>query len=225
MTFAVPDAVQPDDFMVVANNATEQALDFVMANKIAVVDLETLERAKAVRTVIGERMKVITETLAQPKKAAYDVHQWFCVVEKAALRPYESLDAWERAQIAAFNTAESLRRQEREREIAKARRIADETRATAEAAALEKAGEPMMALAVLAEAITAPDPVVVLPDAVRATGQKFRTSYKWRITHSELIPREFLMVDEVKLNAYAKAMKESAEVPGIAFYHTDDPIR
>ena len=41
----------------------------------------------------------------------------------------------------------------------------------------------------------------------------------------QLIPREFLCVDEKKLGAHIRAMKDSAKVPGIEIYYVDDPVR
>ena len=105
----------------------------------------------------------------------------------------------------------------------------EQTRAAAEAAALETAGEPELAAAVIAEAIAAPLPTVSIVDETKSV-VKFRRSWKWRFTTDEaralqLLPREFLCVDTIKLNKYAVAMRESAKVPGISFYPEDVPIR
>jgi hypothetical protein len=84
---------------------------------------------------------------------------------------------------------------------------------------------------VLEEAIAAPPPVAVLPDLTKAVeGLKFRREFKWRFTTTEaralqLLPREYLCVDTKKLTALAKAMKGSAQLPGIDFYHEDVPVR
>jgi len=219
------DAISPADVQQQANHAKEQALTFVIENKVAVVDLDTCARAGQVRAAIGERQKAITAALSKPKSWAHGLHKWFCALEAAALTPYDMLDAYERDQIRNFNEAERQRREARERSLAEARRQADEARALEEAAALELLNEHEMAAAVIAEATSAPPPMVVLPDAVKASGQKFRRVYKWRVDHDELVPREFLMIDEVKLNRYAAAMKDSAHVPGITFTFVDEPIR
>lgn len=224
MTTAVTDLVNPADVQATADAARTQALAFVDANKIAVVDLLSLERAAAVRTAIGEKTKGIIAQLAKPKSWAFGLHKWFCGLEAAALAPYELLDAFEREQIRDFHDAQTRARQQREREIAEQRRREDEARAAAEAAALEQAGEFDLADAVLAEAIAAPLPVVVLADEVKAV-QKFRRTWKWRLVKAELVPRDFLLVDTVKLNKYATAMRESAKVPGVEFYPVDEPIR
>jgi hypothetical protein len=223
-TAIVPDMISPADVQATADAARTQALAFVEAHKIAVVDLGTLERAAAVRSAIGEKSKAIVAQLAKPKAWAFGLHKWFCGLEAAALAPYELLDAYEREQIRSFHDAQTRARQQREREIAEQRRREDEARAAAEAAALEQAGEHDLAAAVMEEAIAAPLPVVVLVDEVKAV-QKFRRSWKWRLKDEALVPRDFLIVDTIKLNKYATAMRESAKVPGVEFYPVDEPIR
>jgi hypothetical protein len=223
-TPTAPALAAPADTLATAEAERRAALAFVEANRIDVCDLVTLTRAGTVRTAIGEKVKAITAKLAAPKAAAFALHRWICGLEAAALAPYELLDAYEREQIRTFHDAQSRARQQRERELAEQRRREDEARAAAEAAALERAGEHDLADAVMEEAIAAPLPVVVLADEVKAI-QKFRRSWKWRLVKPELVPREFLIVDTVRLNKYATAMRESAQVPGVEFYPVDEPIR
>jgi hypothetical protein len=115
-------------------------------------------------------------------------------------------------------------RQAREQAIAEARRLADQARATAEAAALERAGEHRLAAAVVEEAIAAPTPVVVLQNEVKAV-QSFRRRWTFEIVDESEVPRDFCVVDTVRLGRYATAMKDSAKVPGVRFFYVDDPIR
>jgi hypothetical protein len=221
---AVTDLISPAEVQHQVNQSTREILAFVEANKIAVTDLPSLERARQVRTAIGEKQRAVLMQLAQPKKWADSLHKWFCSLEKAALAPLTILDGYESAQIRAFNDAQQRLREDRERAIAEARRFADQARATAEAAALERAGEHALAAAVVEEAIAAPSPVVVLQDDVRAV-QSFRRTWKYEVVDLALVPREFLVVDLAKLGSYARAMKDSANVPGVRFFYTDDPIR
>ncbi|HWP69550.1 MAG TPA: hypothetical protein VNM36_00555, partial [Gemmatimonadaceae bacterium] len=127
--------------------------------------------------------------------------------------------------IRAFNDAQTLLREERERQIAEARRQADEARATAEAAALERAGEHQLAAAVVAEQLAAPPPMVILPNDVKAAGQTFRRRWTFEVVNEAEVPRDFLMLDTTKLQRYAVAMKDSGKVPGVRFFFVDDPIR
>jgi hypothetical protein len=223
MTTAIT-AFEPADVQSAADEARRAALEFVEANKVAVVDQATLVAANAVRLALDERRKGIAARLANPKSWAYNLHKWFCTLEKQAMTPYDVLDRYEADQIRAFDEAERKRRQERERAIADARQRADQERATVEAAALERAGEHQMAAAVVAQALDAAPPVVVLADEVAAI-QSFRKTWHWRPVNLDIVPREFLTLDTVKLNRYATGMGDTASVPGIEFYFTKDPIR
>jgi hypothetical protein len=226
---AVLETITPSDVQALADQEKRDALSFVEANKVAVVDLGTLQQAVDTRAAIGKRKTSIVEKLAPPKSWAFKLHRWFCDLEAAALAPYDELDTYERQQITAYKAEQDRQRQARERELAEERRREDQARAAAEAAALESAGETAMAEATLAEAIAAPPSVVVLPDATKGIA-KFRREWKWRYTTDEaralqLLPRAYLTVDTRKLNAYAKAMQSSASLPGVQVYYEDVPIR
>jgi hypothetical protein len=229
MPSVVTEMFSPSDVQATADDAKRHAVTFVDDNKVAVTDMPTLQRAVAVREAIGERKKEIVARLAGPKSWADKLHKWFCALERDALQPYDTLDGYERQQIGAFKKAQDDLRRQLERDQAEQQRREEETRATLEAAALESAGEQGLADAVLAEAVCAPLPVVALPDQVRSF-VSFRRDWRWRFATSEeramqLLPREYLCVDQRKLTAYAKAMKSSAKLPGIEFYYDDTPIR
>ena len=42
--------------------------------------------------------------------------------------------------------------------------------------------------------------------------------WSWRVTDAALVPRDFLCVDVVKVNAFVGAMKGSTQIPGIEAY-------
>lgn len=194
-----------------------------------VTDQPSLEQAVLDRQDIGAALKQVESFFKPIKDMAHKLHKAICDRENAILAPLLRLDADKTRAISSYKRAQDELRQQREREAAEQRRREDQTRATAEAAALESAGEPELAAAVLDESIAAPLPVVVLPDAVKAT-VKFRRTWKWRFTTDEaravqLLPREFLCIDTVKLNKYAIAMRDSATVPGVTFFYEDIPIR
>lgn len=216
--------IAPADVQAAADEATRAALLFVEQHKVAVVDLDSLQRAVRVRTEIAARQATIVEKLAKPKSWAHGLHKWFCGLENAALAPYAALDDFERGQIREFKISEDRARQQREQALADQRKRDDEERATREAAALEASGDHATAAAVVAEAIAAPAPVIVLRDEVKDIA-KFRRVWKWRLKNDALVPRAFLAVDTPKLNKYATAMQDSASVEGIEFFYEDVPIR
>jgi hypothetical protein len=234
--------ISPDVVAREADVAKQHAVAFVEQNKIAVTDRASYERAAQIRTAIGEKLKGIEAQLEKPKSWAHGLHKWFCTLESAAKAPYLQLDAYEREELRVYKAEQDRLREVRERELAEQQRRQDESRAAAEAAAHERAGDHAMAEAVMAEAIAAPAPVVSLPDTTKGVaGLSFTRRYLWKyfngpatvkdtppavITRAlSLVPREFLMLDERKVSAYAKAMKGGAKVPGLEFYYVDDPTR
>jgi len=223
MTTAIPE-VSIHDVTALAERAKSDAITFVEDNRVEVVDHASLERAAGVRRQIGEKLKGITATLAQPKAWAYGVHRWFCSLEAAAKAPYEILDKYEAESIKHYNDAQTRARETRERELADRRRRDEQARVIQEAATLERQGHGALASALVEDALTAPAPVVVLVDEVRAV-VKFRRTWHHEVTDAELVPREFLTPDDSKLRKHATNMQGTAHVPGVRFYYVDEPIR
>lgn len=183
------------------------------------------------RQTLGDAIKRVEEFFAPLKKMAYDLHKALCARETAILAPMQRVDTIKRTALGAFKVEQDrIRREEEERQAAEQRRQ-DEERAQAEAAAAHSSGQPELADAILEEQIAAPPPAVVLPDRTRAVeGLKYRRDWKWRYATSEaralqLLPREYLTVDQKKVNAIVKAMKGSAQLPGIQVYYEDVPVR
>ena len=242
LEFPIAELVSPGDVQKTADEATRAALQFVEDNKVAVVNVATCERAVQTRAALGEKQKEIVAKLEKPKSWAFNLHKWFCSLEAAALAPYNALDVYERDQIRTFNDAQTRIREQQERELADAARRDAEARAAAEAAAHETAGDHEMAVAVMEEAIAAPTPVVTLPTLRRLVpGLKTVRRWLWRypgatndvrtsppavvVRAMALVPREYLCVDDKKVNAYVKAMGSAAKIPGLEIYYVDDPVR
>ena len=219
---------QPDTAKGVGGELEQTSLSLAARVAVAspITDIPSLEQAITDRQMIGEAIHRVEDFFAPFKSMAHKLHRALCDRETDILSPLRHVDAIRRTGISDFKAAEDRARQQRERDLAAERRRQDEERATREAAALESSGEHAMAAAVVAEAIAAPAPVVVLPDATKAIeGLKFTRRWLYRVTHPDLVPREFLALDEKKLGAFARSMKASAKVAGVEFYFTDDPVR
>jgi len=62
-------------------------------------------------------------------------------------------------------------------------------------------------------------PVVPAPVA---TGLSLRKVWKFRIKDAALLPREYLIPDEVKIGRVVRALKGDAKIPGVSVYSEDD---
>jgi hypothetical protein len=209
---------------------------------VTIASVGDLQQQVIDRQELGDAIKRVEAFFAPFKAMAHKLHHALCEQESDILRPLQRLDALKRSAIATFKNRQDEERRQRERVEAEQLRRAREAQAASEAAALEAIGEHATAAAVLDEAITAPAPVVVLPDATKGVeGLHFTRRWCWKYAGGPadvrntppdvlaralaMLPASFLMVDEKKIGAYARSMKASARVPGIDFYAVDDPRR
>jgi hypothetical protein len=178
------------------------------------------------RQELGEALKRVQQYFAPIKKMAHTLWRELCDRENAILDPLRARDIERAKAIGAYKAVADAARREAERAEGDRRKAENERHAIAEAAALERDGDRASAAMVLADAVAAPPPVVVLPDLVRSVaGAKFVRRWHFRIVDESLIPREYLAVDEKRIGQYVRAMKGSARVAGIEFYYSDDPVR
>jgi hypothetical protein len=205
-----------------------------LVRRVGLITIRTqpeLAQAAIDRQDLGERLKRVDEFFKPFTDMAHKLHKALCARRDEIKAPIELLDNQIRLAISGYKQDEDRRRREEEQRIAEERRRAEEVRLSIEAAALERDGDHEAAAAVLEAALDAPAPVVVLPDTTKVDGLSFRKVWRWRYLNDDkeralqLIPRDFLCVDESKLTKYAGAMRESAKVPGIQFYSEDLPVR
>jgi hypothetical protein len=198
---------------------------------IAIRTQAQLAQAALDRQDLGERLKRIDQFFEPFTQLAYKLHRALTARRDEIKAPLEAIDTKLRNAISAYKAEEDRRRRDEEARLAEIRRQEEQTRLAAEAAALEDAGDHVLAAAVLDAALDAAPPVVVLPDTTKVEGLSFRKVWKWRYLNDDkeralqLVPRDFLCVDGSKLTKYAAAMGESARVPGIQFYSEDLPVR
>ena len=101
-------------------------------------------------------------------------------------------------------------------EAAAAGRVAEAAKLAAQAERIEdKGAERAEALQDRAAQVVAP---VVDRSPPKVEAIKTREVWKFRITNSAAIPREYLLVDEVKLRKIVQAMKADTRIEGIEVY-------
>jgi len=197
-----------------------------------ITDVPTLSQCVIDRQDIAAAAKKVEAFFDPFISSAFKLHRMLCDRKNEILAPLLRADALLRGHITDYKIADDKARRQREADQAEQQRRDRETAAAREAADLEQAGEHALAAAVVEEAIAAPAPVVVLPDAKKAVdGLKFTRRWLWRVIPASaqppppLVPREYLCLDEKKIGAYVRAMKATGQIPGIEIYYVDDPVR
>lgn len=184
-----------------AVNTARQTLDIANAFTI---DSDTmyemagteLKDIKAKRNQLDTLRKSMTQPLDESKKKIMDFFR----------KPLDWLDdaeaAIKRGMLTYKQVQDRKAREEREKAAAEARRIAEEA----------KAKNP-----------EAPPPIVITAPVVtrappKVSGVSTREVWKFRVTDPASVPREYLVIDESKLGAMARATKGTVMVPGVEFY-------
>jgi hypothetical protein len=188
------------------------------ANKLTVANHDeykvALDRLAGIKSLAGR----IADFFAPMKKAAADSHKQICAKEKSVLGPLELAEKQAKGVLLAFQRVEDDKRRAEERKL---QAEADE-RARKEREKLQKAAEklktPELKQQRLAEAAQVVAPVVAVAAPPKVAGVATRKTWKARVVSPELIPREYLMVDEKKLDRLAKALGGEAKVLGVEFY-------
>jgi hypothetical protein len=179
--------------------------DYIAANNLGLA-------LKAMVTSMEEYWEVLISD-------AHKHHKALVARKNEMTGPAKSAIAKIKILVAAYDANEEKKRQEDERAAAEALRNQAEAEALETAAALQAAGDRFGAEQTLEAAINAPAPPVIIPSAVPTiTGKSSRQNWKFRITDADKIPREYLMVDEQKIGAIVRALKEKHGIPGIQAY-------
>ena len=157
-----------------------------------------------------EKIRAQQEALRKARESERQAAEKRRVIEEAALREAQEADAKaararsEEGRRKAQEEADRIRRETAER------LAADKIKADAEQARIRE--EAAKRDAELAAATPAP------VAKAETKGISTRADWDFEVLNEAAIPREFLAVDEVKLRKYAKAMKASANVPGVRFF-------
>lgn len=166
----------------------------------------------------------LTEALAirKQKHGAYITEQNRIAAELQ--RKADEAAAAERARLAKEAAVLEAKAKEKEaklraeaEEAAAAGNAAQAARLKAEADARQEKAEEAAA-ELRTQAASTVSAVVVPESSGKVSGvSKMKDNWQAVIEDADLVPREFMMVDTAKLNAYAKAMKDSAKVAGVRF--------
>ncbi len=176
---------------------------------IEVVDQVTYERANDQIGKLQTMKKGVEARFSDPKKKAQEAHKAICALEKEFLAPIESAMTVLKNGTTAWYAAEQKRiaaEEERRREDAEGLvELAVEAESNGDT---ETAAEAVMAAAVESAGVS------YVP---KCAGTAMREVWRAEVVDKNLVPREYLVVNQTVLDALAKATKGEMEIPGVKF--------
>lgn len=177
-----------------------------IAKKVAELDIKTdddYQKAANFRSSVKKAEKEIKAFFKPSKDTAKLLSQQIKEMEDSFLdRVSEALDAIDKPML-VYTAAKEAERRKIEEENAKKQAKFEEKKLIAEAEGKRTPAAPK-----LKEVEAAPV----------ADGTSTRKRWKARVIDESLVPREFLIVDEVALNKFATVYHNEKSVPGVEFY-------
>jgi hypothetical protein len=148
-------------------------------------------------------------------------------LEKAESSIKTAMLGWQRKQEAIRQAEENRLRELQRKEEDRIRAEQEKIQKQAEAAMAEGKTEKAFDLAEKADALT--DRAAIIANAVpvveskvqKVSGISTRKIWKYRIIDPLKVPREYLIVDEVKLGKTARASAGTIKIDGVEFYAED----
>lgn len=167
-------------------------------------------------TIKGLRKK-IAETFGPIVAAAFQAHKTAKAKQSEVEAPLDFAERHLKGLMVAYDDEQERIRQQAQRAAEEAARKAEEDRRLQQAADIEAAGDAAGAVASLDEPV-APPPVVVEKTTPKVAGLSYRDNWTFSIVDADKVPREYLMIDEVKIRAVVRALKADTNIPGIKAY-------
>lgn len=179
------------------------------AQAIKIVDDTTFKAAGETLRDFKTYQKRVEETFDPLIKAQNDAVKATRAMKARFAGPVEEAELLVKRKLANYQTEQEAKR--RAEEAAARERAAKEAeeRKLAEAVALDQAGDKQAAEAVL-DAPTFVPPPVQTRAAPKVEGVSFKSQWKFEVFDPNIVPRDFLKVDEVKLGQHVRAHKASA---------------
>lgn len=182
--------------------------------------IEAMEFAKKIKASIKE-IEIAFDPVI---KGAHSAWKGAIAQKDKYIAPREEALSFIDSKARAFRSEQERIRQEEQRkaqeladkEAERLRKLAEK----AEARGDTKKSEQFAERAQEAEMLTP----VIAPKVTKVEGVVIRKIWKYRITDVNLLPREYMIADEVKLGQVARATKGTLKVSGVEFYSEDSSL-
>ena len=187
------------------------------ADILTITDKLSYERGKELLLTVKDLRKEIANTFKPIIEKAFAAHREAIAQQKKIEEPLIQAEGIIKGRVATFLMEEERKRREEETRLRILAQKAEEERQLQAALQAEADGDIAEAEAILDEVPFVPPPIV--PRVVETGGGiSMKTNWKFRVTDAAKIPREYLMVDMVKIGGIVRAMKSETKIPGVEVY-------
>jgi len=203
------------------NEIVERALTIPdQAKSIIIQSNDDYVRAGEILLTIKGLRKEINSFFDPICTKAFEAHKEAVAQKKRADAPLVEAEGIIKPRIAAWNAEQERIRKAEEDRLREEARKQEEERRLEDAILAEQSGNKEEAAAIMDTPVQAP--VVVVPKSIpKVAGVSMTKQWKFRITDANKIPRQYLTVDEQKIGAIVRALKDQANIPGVEVFSVD----
>lgn len=195
------------------------------AREARVVDAESYSRTAELLLGIKALKRKIGETFDPHIKRAFETHRGLTRDKAAAEAPLTEAERIIKDNLSQYDREQERLQREAQRQADELARQREEDERLERAAAMEREGNSVGDTQLVAEAqalISEPAPMVVAAPVAKATpkvaGISYRDVYKFRVTNPNLVPRQYLSVNEAAIRSVVNGLKDKANIPGVEVY-------
>jgi hypothetical protein len=199
----------------------QQALTWPQkAKAIIIADRDSYNQGAGLLINIADLKKEIIDHHKESKEKAFAAHKAIVAAEKRMLDPLVEAETIIKRSLGVFIQEQERIRIEAERKAQDKARKREEEARLALAIEAEKQGATAETIQ---EIVDTPMPMqisAILPSFASAPGISSgrKPVYRWRVVNEALVPREYLALNEVKINGVVRAMGATAKIAGIEVY-------
>lgn len=143
-------------------------------------------------------------------------HKKSLEVKRRYSLPLEKSEGIVKAKIREYHFEAERARQEEEARLQREAKKAEEERLIQLAVEADEGGEKEEAQLILSSSLEAP--VITIPSQTNGNGISYREVWRFRTTDPDLVPNRYKLIDERKIGAVVRALKDKTNIPGIAVY-------
>lgn len=205
--------------LVETNEVEEKALSIVdQAKAVKVIDSKSYTAAGMLWKSIGDMIKEVKETFDPICEKAFAAHKEATGKRAKYLDPLTTAQKSVKQLMSAYDEEQEKIRKAEEDRLRKIAEDEEKERRLAEAIAAEQSGNKEEAEAIIEDPVYVPP--VVVPKAVPKMqgGPVYRSIWKFRIKNPALIPREYMMPNEVMIGGVVRNSKGVINIPGVEAY-------
>lgn len=188
-----------------------------MSTSIIITNNDIYVQAGDMLVTVKKVKKTIEEYFKPLKEAANKSWKAICNRENEEIEKLAPAINHLNKQMTAWNIEQEKIRKAEEERLRQEALKAEEERKLADALQAEKEGDKEMAEAIINEHVFIPPPVVER-SVPKIAGQTMTTTWKWRLQDINLVPRQYLQVNEIAINGVVRSLKNQAKIAGIEVY-------